>query len=677
MSYQQKILLLFIVFGILISFSLELRDLRVVEEEEEEVEEEEEIEERSNVNPPKFSRISGFYPDEFKLKLFSEENYTIYYTVDSTDPRKSKTAKKFKDYILIYDKSSEPNLYAAIGQNDSSPVSVAIQYNYKVPFYPVDKAMVIRAVTKNSEGEFSEIVTKTYFVTNEGLYKYEDLTVISLVTSPENLFDPDFGIYVSGNQFQEAKKKAMEEGVQRFDARKAGSNFQMKGKEWERESFVTIFDKGDINLQQTVGLRIKGAYTRMYPCKSFNIYARKKYGKKNFETNLLTDNYDVNGDLITKYKSLSLRNIYDSGRLRDKFGRDLFYVREGLASPSMRNAVLFLNGEYWGFYLIQEKLDNVFISNNFAVKKKKITMGKANKFQDGNETEFLNFNYTCGNYSLKDVSDDKIYSKIKEFVDIDSFVELFANGLYIANSDWPGNNDGEWKYIGKPKEKNKYTDGKWRFFMYDLDYSMSSPNSNNFMNAERKGKYAYIRFFFTLVKNNIDFRNKFVNRICDCANGIYNRELVKELIEKYKDECTDYVANSQLRWSSKYYNSILEGIAFYRNSYYKALDSLYNFYDKRPEFIFQHVKNYLGLKGSPVNLTIEIEGKGKVQVSTIIPKFNSKTWTGQYFSRIPISIKAIPDVGYYFKEWDGDFHSDKQIDEITLLNSTKIIAIFE
>ena len=61
--------------------------------------------------------------------------------------------------------------------------------------------MIIRAVAKNSKGEYSDIITKTYFVTDRFLRKYQDLTVVSLVTNPENLFDPEFGIYVSGNQY--------------------------------------------------------------------------------------------------------------------------------------------------------------------------------------------------------------------------------------------------------------------------------------------------------------------------------------------------------------------------------------------------------------------------------------------------------------------------------------------
>ena len=70
------------------------------------IEESKEItnENQTFIKPPSFSRISGFYPDNFKLILSSEENTTIYYTDDSSDPKNSTTVKEYKDYILIYDK---------------------------------------------------------------------------------------------------------------------------------------------------------------------------------------------------------------------------------------------------------------------------------------------------------------------------------------------------------------------------------------------------------------------------------------------------------------------------------------------------------------------------------------------------------------------------------------------
>ena len=678
MSSSKNIFLTFIILMILFGFSLEIENLRIKEEDPEKEEKEETEVEKPNVNPPKFSKISGFYPDDFKLKLISEENNEIYYTDDSTDPRTSESAQKYEGYILIYDKSLEPNIYSAIGQNDSSPVSICIMRRYTVPQYPVDKAMIIRAAAKNSKGEFSEVITKTYFVTNEKLYYYQDLVVISLVTNPENLFDPDIGIYVTGNQYQEALRKAIENNeTETFNARKAGSNFQNKGKEWERESFITIFDKGEINLQQKIGLRIKGAYTRMYPSKSFNIYAKKKYGKSKFETDILKDNYDINGNLITSYKAFSLRNIYDSGRLRDKIGRDLFISRKDLTYTNMRNAVLFLNGEYWGLYLIQEKLDSDFLSSHYLLSKKKIDVAKVRGFEEGEEEHYNDFLYFCGNYSEKDVSDEKIYSEIKDYINIDSFAELFANGIYISNTDWPGNNDGEWKYFGKPKEGNEYADGKWRFYIYDLDYSMSSPNTNSFISIERKTKYPYVRLYLNLIKNNSDFRHKVINTICDYANTIRDNDLINQLIEEYKEENTDLVANSQLRWSSRSSSSVLEAIANNKANYYRALDSFFNYYDKRPNFIYQHIKQYLKLKGNPVNLTVEIQGKGQVQVNSIVTKFKNDKWTGTYFSRIPISIKAIPVAGYNFKEWAGYINSTQINEELLLFDSSKIIAIFE
>lgn len=52
-------------------------------------------------------------------------------------------------------------------------------------------------------------------------------------------------------------------------------NFYMKGSDWEREASFTLFDKGKIEVQQNLGIRLKGHYSRIVPQKSFNLYAKK------------------------------------------------------------------------------------------------------------------------------------------------------------------------------------------------------------------------------------------------------------------------------------------------------------------------------------------------------------------------------------------------------------------
>ena len=653
----------YLFFFILISFSSEIKNLILKEEYEEEKEEEDYKENQAYIKPPEFSRMSGFYAQNFKLTLTSEENTIIYYTDDSTDPRNSTTSKEYKNYIEIYDRTQEPNIY--------SMIETITTHKYIGPNYPVDKAMIIRAVAMNLKGDYSEINTNTYFITNDNLYKYQELTVVSLVTNPENLFDPEIGIYVTGTMYLENKKRC---------------NYKMKGKDWERESFVTIFEKGEIILQQNLGIRIKGTATRKNPGKSFNLYARKKYGKSKIEAELIKNNYDINGKLITSYKSFSLRNVFEENRLRDKFGRDLFYARKGLTSTDMSDSILFINGEYWGFYLIQEKIDEDFISRNYLIPSENIVLAKSNQIEEGPKEIFLEFQEFCRNYSEKNLTDEKIYENIIKRIDINSLLELFATNLYILNLDWPARNDGEWKNYGEIQEGNEYSDGRWRFIIFDLDYTMGAEffeiggsDVDNFKNLQdrNKLKQAPVNIFYGLLINNTDFKNKFINLYCDYANDVYNIEKVHNLIEEYREKYTDIMAYSLLRWCEINYDSILEGYSFYKLNFLKGLDSIYYFFEQRPKYTFQHMKEFLGLKGDLIDLTIQIKGKGQIQINSIIPKLTNGKWTGKYFSKIPINFKAITDPGYNFKEWKGYFESNQKDIEIIFYESQTITAVFD
>ena len=578
-----------------------------------------------------------------------------------------------------------------MNEDEDSPISVSRGHRFQGAAFNVDKAMVIRAAAKNSEGEFSEVITKTYFVTNNDLYKYQDFTVISLVTDPENLFDPEKGIYVTGNMYQNWKHSELYDPTARAWDKNVMSNFLMRGSDWEREAFITIIDKGDIVLQQNIGIRVKGWATRTHFSKSFNLYARKKYGKSRIEIDLLKDNYDMNGNLITSYKSLSIRSVYSEERLRDKLGRDLYYMRKGFISQSMIPTILFLNGEYWGLYLLEEKIGNDFIESNYFVPSENIVMSKNNEIEDGPEEEFDKFQNFCMEYSEKDVRDPEIYEEIKNFIDIDSFVELYTTGLYIDNTDWPGKNDGGWKNLGEKIEGNEYSDGKWRFIIFDLDYSMRAGgrwgggnriwgDSSSFNHALSRIQRAPINYlFFALIRNNSDFQRKFVNVYCDLANDVYQPKKVNKILDKYREELTDSVADSLLRWTRTNFNlnSKMEAFSNYRTTYLRALDSISNFFEKRANITMSDMKKFLELRGNLVDLNIEIIGKGKVQINTIIPEINNGKWTGKYFTRIPISIKAIPDVRYNFKKWSGFIQSTQKDEEIILFESQTIIVEFD
>ena len=650
--------------------------LSKLKEQNSEKEKEKEEEASDEVAAPTFSHPSGFYPENFTLKLSTEKKATIYYTVDASDPKTSNTSKEFIDDILIYDRSSEPNIYSVYGEDDNSPLSISrFQSYYKPPDYPVEKAMVIRAVAKNEKGNFSEVVCETYFVTDKDLNKHKNRTVISLVTDPDNLFSPDTGIYVTGNMFQEWKnsKDFVPYLIFGTDPRLKG-NFYMKGSDWEREAHFTLFNKGKISVQQNLGIRIKGNYSRIVPQKSFNLYAKKKYGKTSIDTDILDDNYDIEGKLITSYKRLSLRGIYDDSRIRDLVGRGLFYTRENLTSLDTRVSVVFLNGEYWGAYLIQEKLTDDFIEKNYLIPSKTVSLLKDNEVEEGPEEELTKLKEFCNEYSKKDLADETVYKEVENYINVDSLIELCASEIYISNNDWPGKNDGEFRNTGDPIEGNQYSDGKWRFIIIDLDYAMNYSTVNidrfNFV-YNLKDSAEIISFFFDLLMNNTNFQNKFINVFCDYANEVCSPTKVNKVLEKCReDDVIEVLTDSQARWGrcpSKCTTTM----------YHQKLDGIENFFKDRAKYALQHMKDFLKLNGDLVNLTIKVIGKGKVQINSIIPDLNNDEWTGKYFTEVPITIKAIPDEGYAFKEWSGYDKPLKQNDEITLSESKTITVSFE
>ena len=624
-----------------------------------------------------FSKDSGFYSEEFELTLTASGSSKIYYTVDSSNPINSTTTKEYSGPIKIVDRTSEPNIYSDIAEDESSPVSISRGNNFKKPVYLVDKPMVVRAVSKNDKGEFGKICDKTYFITNGDLKQYEDMTIISLVTNPENLFDPDYGIYVTGTQYQNWKKSPQYNPGQNPWDKKGTCNYYSRGKEWEREASVTFFEKGKIVIEQNIGIRLKGASTRNNPGKSFNLLAKKKYGKDSFDYPILPDNVDIDGKLISSYKSISIRSVYEEARAKDKFAIELVNSRRDLATTNMKNSVLFLDGEYWGYYLIQEKLDNEFMENNYHVPRDDVAMIKEGEKEEGPQEETDNFNSFFFLYSKKDMTDSSNYKDVTDFIDVDSMIEHYATGIYLGTTDWPGQNAGTWRNFGSKIEGNKYGDGRWRFMTFDMDFTMGGgwgqvgPSADNFRGIEQKANLSPTNLFIALTKND-EFKKKFANVYCDYANEVMNLDRIKEMVTRYTEENSDLVGYSQLRWWGA--DSKMEGYAHWKQNYQQALQKIQDFFTQRPKATLQHMAQYFGIKGELKELTITSNKEGKVKVNTIIPTLKSGSWTGQYYSDIPITLTVVDSDS--FKGWSGDVESKETTIEVTLTSDMKIEANF-
>lgn len=612
------------------------------------------------VSPPTFSAGSGFYDAEFDLTLSCDEGDTIYYTLDGSDPTTSATAMVYSEAISIYDRSSEPNVvWSHAFEDGATAVSLS---EYSLPPEPVDKATIVRAVSQNADGTFSRITTNSYFVdyANKS-YDYANSTVISIVTDPDNLYNPDTGIYVVGNQYYEWKNSdAYNSSV---DANpwnvNIPANFYESGKDWERPANITFFKNGETVHTQDLGIRIHGSSTCNAMQKSFNFYARSEYGDSKIRYDIFDgQNLDANGKKITKYDSFTLRRI--SNFNIDATSSELVTGRTNATLKSSKLCPVFLDGEFWGYYFIQEKTSKYYLESHYDIPEDDIAMIKQYELKEGTAADNQEFDALCRYVNSHDMSVASNYEYVCSQMDVDSLIDFFCIGIYLGTWDWPNWNFGVWRNNGAVDPDNPYSDGKWRFISYDLDYTQGSTyetygsltgySFDYLSRVLNERNNSYPGWLLSSLMKNSEFKQKFAITYQDYCNGIMAKEVTLPLIQQtYEDNLNDMISTFVISWAVK--NTTINR-GYIQNYIDGEQEQRIAFFENRTAYAMPQLKSNLGLTGKLHNVTLRNDTtSGTVTVNTIQPTFTDGSWNAQYYADYPITLTAEPLEGHTFSHW--------------------------
>lgn len=314
-----------------------------------------------------FSKKSGFYNKEFELHLYAPTE-EIYYTLDGTDP--DKNSIKYEAPIFIKDASENSNIYASRTDVTTRFSEEAERYSegleddplYKVPADNIDKCNIVKVVYYDKDGKRSVIEERVYFIDFNEKQGYDDVNIISITTDPENLFDAATGIYTTGDIFKEFSESTLSDEYRKKDYwHHWDANYYQKGIEWEKESNIQVFDINKrLVLSQNAGIRIQGGRSRGFLPKSLNIYAREEYGDNKLYYDFFRTGYYPKRVTLTSGGDDYYTKIKD--RLVSELASDCDVV-----TMNYEPYVLFLNGEYWGFYYLTEKYDVQFIEHYYGV----------------------------------------------------------------------------------------------------------------------------------------------------------------------------------------------------------------------------------------------------------------------------------------------------------------------
>lgn len=495
---------------------------------------------------------SGFYEEPFYLEISSKKDCRIYYTVDGSVPDESSTL--YEKPIWIEDRSTSEDIYSDITE-------LSNEYEYSGYEGNVDKANVIRAVAYYDNGEISPVLTQVYFVGFEDKYGYAGVPCISITIDPEDMFGNEHGIYMLGESYQQYLEDGGDGSSSEF------ANYSQKGKEWEREIHFAYYNaEHELEFEQECGVRIQGGSKRNMLQKNLNVICRNKYGNAYFEKNFFGDDYRISNIVLRS----SIYVFYDSIPYE-------LVKEKSIGISNTQPCVVFINGEYWGIYLLQEKYVPSYFQEHFAVEPENLVVLKNGQLEEGKSEDVIEYKELLNFIKENDLSIEKNYEYVCEQIDVQNYIEYLCTQTYICNMDYCEiKNIYMWK--SREQGEGEFEDGKWRWLLYDIDFSAGSEQRNTYTVNSFSDPMPWCKpatvmegtLFKEMIKNE-SFREQFTSTFIDMANSNFNSESVLSLIESYEENLKEAYVASNRRFSDPEYSeqdfSLEKMKEFYANRY--------------------------------------------------------------------------------------------------------------
>ena len=279
------------------------------------------------------------------------------------------------------------------------------------------------------------------------------LPTMSIVTDQANLTDPSTGIYVNAPQ---------------------------SGSSWERTSSVEYIDPANAaaDFQINAGLRIKGGFSRQpqFPNHAFSL----RFGS-NYDGDLTTPT-PLFADGITTFESLDLRTEHNlawpegsanSTFLREIWSRDAL-IAAGQPALQSRWVQLYLNGQFWGLYMINERMSatqaaNMLGGNPADYNVLKSADDLSYEAEDGDDTDWKH---------LWDLTADQVVSDA-EYAEISQLVDLRSLATFQIVNEYSGNLDASPSYYDSDARANNWiavggNGHPYKFVITDAEFSLGT-----------------------------------------------------------------------------------------------------------------------------------------------------------------------------------------------------------
>ena len=401
----------------------------------------------------------------------------------------------------------------------------------------------------------SDTLTGTFFINAN-----HTLPVVSVVTDPDNLWNKDTGMLVTGdNVYKEPGKLPFKGTVYR----------KVKDSGVKNECNVELYDdSGNRLISQGAAFSLMGDFSLDMPQKSFKFRAKSLYGAKTFAAKLFPDRD------YTEYKSFVLRNSGNDSmwtRLQDGFqSRLMDYCESTVAHQAWKPYAVYLNGKYWGHMNLRERTDRFMLAQFEGLSlddADKITLLQGNgrlKYGSNREYKAMLKKIKAGNPAKN--PEDLQY--ILDNVDVDNLFEYIAFEMFFGNSD-----------IGNLRFYRFNVEGsKWKWVLYDVDYGLYNSKFNSPKSYTKEKGMGEKNIDNTILRKLLsvpEYKDRFLTiygRIFRKLTTKAMLDILEELVELIKPEMQLHWA----RWGEENDQFVLQEVP-------TTVDGAYRYWEKRVE----------------------------------------------------------------------------------------------
>lgn len=391
----------------------------------------------------------------------------------------------------------------------------------------INKTTVLKTIVYRKDYLPSDITSRTYFIG-----RTHKLPVIS-ISSNQNALD-DLLI----NYFQEQEKKI---------------------------SFEYYESDGSLGVSFIGGTKLTGADSRKRDQKSMAIYLRKEYGRQE-----VTYPFFKESNVMT-YSSFTLRNSGEDPyaiRIQDTVLTYALKEQMDIDMQDYRAVAVYLNGKYYGLYNLREKLNGDYLKSNYNLEKGEYDLIKYTTPTAGT---IKDYNKLVNYIRTHDTTNKKVYDYIKTKLDIQEFINYLIVESYYGNTD-----QGNIRYW-------KSTNGKWRFMLYDLDWSLWNTNlSMNYTVLNTKSPavtnlYSVYDIARRLYKNQ-DFKDLYLSTLAYHLEHTFTPKRMHQIIDELAQEIRPEMSYHIKRWPSMY--SSMNNWENNVTNFKKKLTNRYNYVTK-------------------------------------------------------------------------------------------------